>query len=159
MYADERPAWLLKALRETAEELASQLAVMPDDGGPAVAQDEWSLREVAGHLRDCERLYLERLERMVYEDEPDIPAFDAESIEPETPYAEQEPFVMLREFAALRRRTVMLLRSLDDGEWERKGRHPYRGVITISEVVREMNEHDLEHLWQARRIREGAGGL
>ncbi len=40
------------------------------------------------------------------------------------------------------------------GECDRKGRHPYWGTVTIAQLVREQNEHDLEHLWQARNIRE-----
>ena len=30
--------------------------------------------------------------------------------------------------------------------------HPYLGPLTVQEVAREMNEHDLAHLWQLRRL-------
>jgi hypothetical protein len=30
--------------------------------------------------------------------------------------------------------------------------HPYRGRLTVLEIAREAYQHDLEHLWQARRM-------
>jgi hypothetical protein len=47
---------------------------------------------------------------------------------------------------------VYLLWSLDESDWERAGIHPYLGPLTITQVAREMNEHDLAHLWQLRRL-------
>ena len=32
--------------------------------------------------------------------------------------------------------------------------HPYRGRVTLLELTREMYQHDLEHLWQTRRMIE-----
>lgn len=160
MYADEPHAWLLKALRETAGALESYVWDLDEDAlrrrpGP----DEWCLLELLGHLRDCERRYFERLELMAFEREPRIPAFDAESIQPDVPYVLLDPDDTLAEFESLRRRTLQLLRSLSDRDWERTGVHPYLGPVTITQVVREMSEHDLSHLWQARRIVEALTGV
>jgi hypothetical protein len=43
---------------------------------------------------------------------------------------------------------------LSEDEWQRTGVHPYRGRVSIYDIAREMHEHDLEHLYQARRLRE-----
>jgi hypothetical protein len=61
-------------------------------------------------------------------------------------------FELMDEFGVLRRQSVYLLWSLDEGDWERAGIHPYLGPLTITQVAREMNEHDLAHLWQLRRL-------
>jgi hypothetical protein len=58
----------------------------------------------------------------------------------------------LGRFEELRERSVYLLWGEDD--WQRSGVHPYLGPVTMAQLVRQQNEHDLEHLWQARRIRE-----
>lgn len=159
MYADDSHAWLLKALRETAGALASYCWRLDEDLLRRRADpDDWCLLEVAGHLRDCERRYLERLEAMIAREQPRIPAFDAESIQPAVPYVMLDPDEALNGFEALRRRTLQLLRSLADADWERTGLHPYLGLVTVAQVVREMSEHDLEHLWQARRIVEALTG-
>jgi hypothetical protein len=103
-------------------------------------------------MTEMERRYAERLERMVRLDEPRIAAFDGDSIEPEMPLDRASAFDLMDDFGGLRRQSVHLLWSLDDGDWERTGVHPYLGPLTITQVAREMNEHDLAHLWQLRRL-------
>ena len=56
------------------------------------------------------------------------------------------------EFGVQRQQTVYLLWSLDAEDWERGGRHPYIGDMSVTRIAREMNEHDLAHLWQLRRL-------
>ena len=52
----------------------------------------------------------------------------------------------------LRRRSTYRLWDIDDRDWERTGEHPYRGSVSVLQIAREMYQHDLEHLWQARRM-------
>lgn len=150
--------WLLKALRETAHAMESLLWDLddpvldrrPDDG-------EWSCRELAAHMAAMERRYVERLERIVRMDEPRIAAFDSDSI-PDGPSGERDVpddesvFDLMDEFSILRRQSVYLLSSLDAEDWQRRGIHPYLGPMTVTQAAREMNEHDLAHLWQLRRL-------
>jgi hypothetical protein len=42
---------------------------------------------------------------------------------------------------------------LRDYEWRRGVIHPYRGDISIETIARELAQHDLEHLWQVRRLK------
>ena len=51
-----------------------------------------------------------------------------------------------------------MLRTLDEDDWQRTGIHPYRGKVSIHDIARELHEHDLEHLYQARIIREHLTG-
>jgi hypothetical protein len=145
-------SWLLKALRETAHAMESLLWNLDDDVlDRRPDADEWSCREVASHMCEMERRYNQRLERMVRQDEPRIDAFDSDSIEPSSRDGDS-PFDLMDEFAVLRRQSVYLLWSLDPEDWDRRGIHPYLGPLTLMQVAREMNEHDLAHLWQLRRL-------
>ncbi|MEX1253964.1 MAG: DinB family protein [Dehalococcoidia bacterium] len=147
---------MLKALREAAHELESQLwGLDEDDVRRRPSEDELSLKEIAGHLRDCEEHLLECLERIVDGDNPQLPAFDADMLLLEQDYGEIDLYEAMERFEYLRHRTVSLLWSLEGDDWERTGSDPYRGVVSITQLAREQNEHDLEHLWQARRVREG----
>ncbi len=146
--------WLLKALRETAHELESQLwGLDEDDLRWRHSDDAWSLKEIGAHLRDCEEHFLQSLERIVFQDEPRIPAFDADALVLEQDYRETDLYEALEGFTYLRHRTVNLLWSAEP-DWERTGLHPYLGPVTIARLARQQNEHDLEHLWQARRLRQ-----
>jgi hypothetical protein len=147
--------WVLKALREAAQELESQLWGL-DEGGlrRRPSDDDLSLKEIAGHLRDCEEHLLECLELIVYGENPRLPAFDADILLLEKDYREIDLYEAMERFEYLRHRSVNLLWSLEGDDWERTGSDPYRGVVSIAQLAREQNEHDLEHLWQARRVRE-----
>jgi uncharacterized damage-inducible protein DinB len=144
---------LLKALRETAHAMESLLWNIEDDALERRPDDgEWSAKELVSHMCEMERRYIDRLERVVRSDEPKIVAFDADSIEPRHPLDEDAVFDLMDEFAVQRRQAVYLLWSLDDRDWDRRGIHPYLGPLTITQIAREMNEHDLAHLWQLRRL-------
>jgi hypothetical protein len=145
--------WLLKALRETAHAMES-LIWNVDDGTLDLppTNDDWSIRDLVLHMAEMERRQVERLHNMVQHKEPKIAAFDADSIEPSSSMEDCDAFDAMEEFSSQRQQSVYLLWSLDEGYWERRGVHPYLGPITILQVAREMNEHDLAHLWQLRRL-------
>ena len=145
-------AWLLKALRETAHAMES-LVWNVDDGAldRHPEPDEWSCRDLVAHMAHMERRYTDWLERIVRTTDPRIEAFDGDSPNPAA-NPEDDAFDLMDEFSVLRQQTVYLLWSLDDDDWKRKGIHPYLGPRTITDVTREMSEHDLAHLWQLRRL-------
>lgn len=146
-------SWLLKALRETSHAMETLLWNLDDrDLDRRVDEDEWSCAELIQHMNEMERRFGERLERMINECEPRIAAFDADSIASECDDGRYNCYDAMDEFASIRRQSVYALWALDDGDWERRGVHPYLGPLTIMQVAREMNEHDLAHLWQLRRL-------
>ena len=148
--------WLLKALREAAHELEAQLWGLDEvDLRWRPSDDAWSLKEIAAHLRDCEEHFLSTLELIFSRDEPRLRAFDADALVLERDYRSADLYELLEQFGSLRQRSVRLL-WMEDG-WSRAGIHPYRGAVTVAQLVREQSEHDLEHLWQARRLRASLG--
>lgn len=157
-YEDAEPdgtRWLLKALREAAHELESQLLGLEEDELRwRQDEDTLSLKEIAGHLRDCEEHFVQCLELIAEKDCPRLRAFDPDVALLEQDYREIDLYEALERFENLRQRSSYLLWGLEGEEWQRTGKHPYRGEISIAQLAREQNEHDLEHLWQARRIRE-----
>jgi hypothetical protein len=146
--------WLLKAVREAAGEIYGQFAGLRDDAlcwRPA--EGEWCLKEVAAHLRDAEDLYRRQIELIAQEFEPELPYAPVDVLPYERDYTGESVSQLLYEWESSREETVWTLRMLDEEEWERRGIHPHRGLISIMTVVREIHEHDLEHLWQARKLR------
>ena len=147
--------WVLKALREAGEELIDQFHGAGEKELRWRAQDdEWSLKEIAGHLRDNEELALEQMTLMASDEDPPLPARDVDALPLEADYRSADVRELLGAFARLRNQTHRLLWSLESEDWERCGRHPYRGEVTIAQIARELAEHDLGHLWQARRLKE-----
>jgi hypothetical protein len=151
--------WLLKAVREAAGELFQQFSGLDERGlcwRPA--DGEWCLKEIAAHVRDAELMYQSQIEAIARRRRGTLP-YDAVDVLPaERDYRDQPLRNFLWEFEATREETVWLLYSLDEEDWSRCGRHPYRGEVSIYDIARELHEHDLDHLFQARRLREQIPG-
>jgi hypothetical protein len=153
---DREQSWILKALREAGNELIGQFYGLGEEELRwRPLDDERSLAEIASHLRDREQLTLRQIEVILEtEDEPVLPTADFDSLSLDRDYQKQEVREELRAFVRLRRRTSMTLWGLMTQDWERCGRHPYRGPVSIAQMVRELAQHDLGHLWQVRRLKE-----
>lgn len=156
--AGNDPAFLLKALSEAAGEMRRAFFTIsrsdllrPGDG----FDDCWCLMAVAVHLRDIERETLGQFEAMLALREPSIPHVDMDTPPTEDEFAGEDEEEVLAEFHNLRRETSYLLWDLAPREWERAGIHPYRGRVTVLDLARDLYQHDLEHLWQIRRMADG----
>ena len=60
----------------------------------------------------------------------------------------------LEEFAVLRRANIDELRALglQPADFERRGKHPAFGIVTLSELLATWAAHDLNHLHQLSRV-------
>ena len=90
--------------------------------------------------------------------EPEIRHVDLDDIPFREDYIEEDVEELLEEFHYLRRETTFMFWGIDERDWERGGIHPYRGRLTVLDIARETYQHDLEHLWQARRMIDRPGG-
>ena len=147
--------WVLKALREAGSSILSELyGLSEDELRWRSSEDEWSLKEVAAHVRDAEELALAQINAFVSRLSTALPAWDVDLLPAERDYQSEEIARLLAAFRGMRRETTYLLWGLTEGDWESAGDHPYRGSVTLVEIARELAQHDLEHLWQVRRMKE-----
>ncbi|HWO72212.1 MAG TPA: DinB family protein [Dehalococcoidia bacterium] len=147
--------WLLKAVREASGELFHQFAGL-DEAALCwrPAPSEWCMKEIAAHLRDAELLYQRQIEAIAHGEGERLPYEPVDVLPSERDYREEPLRRFLYEYESAREETIWLLYTLDEDEWRRTGQHPYRGTVSIFDIARELHEHDLEHLIQARRLRE-----
>ncbi len=147
--------WVLKALREAGGTLISEFYGFGEEELRwRPGEDEWSLKEIAAHLRDAEELALAQLRALAEGATGPLPAWDVDVLPSERDYQGQEIEAALLDLRSLRRETTYLLWELTDADWERQGEHPYRGQVTLGEIAADLARHDLEHLWQVRRMKE-----
>jgi hypothetical protein len=159
--AGSDPSFLLKALSEGSGELRRSLYGLRRREllRPSSGDDEgWCLLAIPFHMLQVERGVSGQFERMLSAREPEIRHVDLDDIPFREDYAEADDDELLEEFHYMRRRTSYLLWDLDSPDWERGAIHPYRGRLTILELTRELYQHDLEHLWQARRMLDAPAG-
>ena len=153
--AGSDPSFLLKALGESSGDLRrsidglSRIELLRTGEG---FDEDWCLLAIAVHLRDTEEGILEQVEAILSGREPEIRHVDLDDIPLPDVYRDADEDRVLDEFQFYRRHTTYTLWDLPERHWERAGLHPYRGKLTIMEIAREAYQHDLEHLWQARRM-------
>jgi hypothetical protein len=149
--------WLMKAVREMAGELYRLFNGVNEKGlrwHPAPR--EWCLKEIAAHMRDAELLYQRQIEAIEhsYTTPVRLPHEPLDVLPSERNYVDEPLEHFLYEYESAREETVWLLYTLGEDDWLRTGLHPYRGEISVYDIARELHEHDLQHLNQARVTRE-----
>jgi hypothetical protein len=116
------------------------------------AAERWSIAEVLGHMVMIEKLYEQRARRIVLEDSPSLPKYEA-------PAAGEVPKKSARqhmeEFVPLRRAFAFYLHSVPSAAAGRTGQHAELGTITLSQMLHELANHDLGHLRQIAELYRG----
>ncbi|MDI3340523.1 MAG: DinB family protein [Sphaerobacter sp.] len=144
---------LLDRLRHFPERVARIVDPQPIEAlRRAGANGGWGAVEILAHLRDWDEVTLDRVRRIVHEDTPELENFDTGFWAIERDYHAQDPRQVLAAFRARRARLVALLESLPDSAWQRTGRHPRWGTITLEELVQRVDEHDQKQLRALRDV-------
>jgi uncharacterized damage-inducible protein DinB len=119
------------------------------------APGKWSILEILCHMRDMEReAYIERYTRILSEDEPKLPDLNGEAIAVLRAYRSQKAPEVVREWVALRRQTLQLLRKAGKAQWARAGVHATAGRLTMEDLIqRHAVGNDTAHLGQIEAIK------
>ncbi len=145
---------LLAGLRATAAEFHELLAGVEPAAWPRrPAPGEWSLTEIACHLRDVEReVHLDRLQRVAAQRDAFLSAADTDPLAEVRRYLAQDGPAAFREFLATRAALCAYLGDLPPEVWGRTARHAIFGTTRFSELVSLMLDHDRAHLDQVRKV-------
>ena len=144
---------LIDRLRAYPDRLRRIIADASDgELAKAAAGGGWGPVEIFCHLRDIEELYVERISRMLTEDEPFIPAVDETLWSIERDYASQNARVALEQFAEQRAQLTRLLAGLDAAGWLRRGHHSELGEQTVLGTARHADAHDAVHEQSLREL-------
>jgi len=119
------------------------------------APGKWSILEILCHLRDMEReAYIERYTRILSEEEPKLPDINGDALAILRAYRSQKPTEVLRDWVALRRQTLQLLRKTGKAQWGRAGIHETAGRLTMEDLIRRHAVgNDEAHLGQIDAIK------
>jgi uncharacterized damage-inducible protein DinB len=105
---------------------------------------EWSIQQLVVHLGDSDAIAIDRMKRIIAEDNPTLLYADESAYVRELFCDQQsvEDTVLL--FEVGRRQFARVLRNLPDTSFERYGTHSRRGRVTLGGLVADYIEH-LEH--------------
>ncbi|GBD16245.1 hypothetical protein HRbin26_01140 [bacterium HR26] len=113
---------------------------------------QWGAVEILAYLRDFDAETLQRLERILTEDEPEISEFDPDLMAIERGYAREDPFEALAAFRELRQDLVHRLSQLGEEQWQRTARHPEFGRVTLAELIERLAQYDQDAYQRLRDV-------
>ncbi|HZI28526.1 MAG TPA: DinB family protein [Gemmatimonadaceae bacterium] len=137
---------VVRTLREHRETTSAFLRGIPDaKGGHRYAPDKWSIREVVGHLSDCERIFAYRALRFARADETLLPGFDENEFVKRARLDERPMTSLIAELEAVRGATVALFDGLFPDEWSRVGNANGK-AMSVRALAWTIAGHELHHL-------------
>jgi len=137
---------VLTILERQIEDTIALLRDLPEkEAETRHAPYTWSIKQVVGHLTDCERIFGVRALRFARNDPTALPGFD------ENPYVEAAHFdtralsCLVQELEFLRRSHLLFFGGLHDAAWLRCGianGHP----VTVRALAYTMAGHERHHV-------------
>ena len=96
-------------------------SVPPLSGDRRYAPDKWSIKEVVGHLMDCERVFAQRALYFARNCPGPLPSIEPEEWVTVAGFGRMQLGDLINEFELVRRSNVLLFKGLSDEAWTRRG--------------------------------------
>lgn len=118
---------------------AEQLDAVPIPG-------KWSTRQVICHIADFEPVYVDRMKRVIAENEPTMFGGDPDLFAARLAYDRRDAAVELDFIEAARRHMLPILWSLKPEDFQRRGHHSEAGRITLEKLLANITQHIPHHV-------------
>ena len=135
-----------EALLTQAEDLSAMLGgLSQEQSGFRYAEGKWSIREVVGHLIDCERIFALRALCIARGEHQPLPGFDENAYVANAGFDARSMESLLEEFASVRAATISLVSSLSEADLLRRG-IANNGTFTPRAIVWILIGHVVHHV-------------
>ena len=107
---------------------------------------KWSIQQVVIHCMDSDLIAVDRIKRMIAEENPSLIGYDENKFVQNLFYNEQDAGVAVQMVDLNRKQFANVLRKLPDAALQRKGTHNERGPLTAGKYIQSTIEHLDHHL-------------
>jgi uncharacterized damage-inducible protein DinB len=112
----------MRALASQMLELQALVSDLPSEKEDyAYAPGKWTIKEVIGHLIDCERVFGYRVLRFARGDKQELPGFNEKEYVPQGKFNNRSFYDLAHEFSVLRESNIILVKNLDEETLSRTG--------------------------------------
>lgn len=115
------------------------------------SDDRWSGLEYACHVRDVFRLYDERLQLMLADDDPLYPNWDQDEAAISGRYGEEDPDRVADEIESGAGRLADRFDEVSGDQWQRPGRRSDGASFTVESFARYFVHDPIHHLHDVRQ--------
>jgi hypothetical protein len=110
----------------------------------------WSTLEYACHVRDVHRVFEQRVQAMLLEDDPQFANWDQDAAAIEDDYGSQDPETVARELAEAAKIVAAAYDAVEGDQWDRPGTRSNGSVFTIETLGRYHLHDAVHHIWDVR---------
>lgn len=129
-----------KQLREAVSGMsAEQLNARPIAG-------KWSTRQVVCHIADFEPVYVDRMKRVIAQEQPTFFGGDPDLFAAKLSYESRDLGEELRLIEACREHMARILATLKPADFARTGIHSEAGAMTLEKLLTNVTNHIPHHL-------------
>jgi uncharacterized damage-inducible protein DinB len=137
---------ILSILTRQADTTLSLLSSIPEaQADKRYAPDKWSIKEVVGHVVDCERIFSYRALTFARNDPTLLPGFEQDDYVRYAAFAETPLTDLAAEFESVRRANVYMFKSLAADAWLRSG-NANGTSVTVRALAHIIAGHELHHI-------------
>lgn len=137
---------LLKHLEDNLADAQEFFRSMPEEKLVfRYAEGKWTVKEILGHINDCERIYAYRALRFARNDSAVLPGYEQDDYVKVQRANERGLEDLLEEFAAVRASSIALLKSFDADALDRGGVASGRR-LTVRAAAYIIVGHQLHHM-------------
>jgi hypothetical protein len=109
---------------------------------------DWTVGDVAGHLRDSAQIFTDRLRRMCGERQPQLADFVTDSPERLADYRSRPPAQLLQQLGRAQDELLQTVTGVGATDLDRTGLHAVDGQISVAEVLDFLPRHQRDHAQQ-----------
>jgi hypothetical protein len=148
---------IIEALKAMPDRLEEEVAGLPESVlRYRPAEGQWSIKEVAGHMRDAAEVWHKRLYQVWSQNDPVFIPYDQDAYVRERGYQDADVRKVIEEMRRFRVETVDLLSRAVD--WTRLGQWPGVGRRSLKQLAQALVDAEEEHLAQVRSLKQAAQG-
>lgn len=111
-----------------------------------IGPGEWSIQELVVHLADSDAIAIDRMKRIISEDNPTLLYADESAYVERLHCHEQSIEDAITLFDIGRRQFARVLRLLPDEMFDRSGTHNIAGTVTLADLLTTYIDHLQHHL-------------
>jgi hypothetical protein len=104
----------------------------------------WSIQEIIIHIVDSDLVGVDRMKRIIAENNPLLIGYDETAFAKNLFYADQDIAYAIALFDLNRKQFLRILNKLSEQAWSRTGVHNEAGKVTLKDQLKKYCEH-LEH--------------
>jgi hypothetical protein len=116
-----------------------------EKGNYAYADGKWTVKELAGHICDAERIFCYRALRFARNDATPLNSFDENEYVRQAFFNERTLSSIIEEYQTIRSATVVLFRNLNTEELNRTGTAS-KTVLSVIQLAYIIAGHELHHI-------------